>query len=161
MGQYDSDRTVVMIKTRLKQLAIDLERYLGSITNKWDSTPAGFGFTCADQKAYLGLMDALVQNPNFGSDNMVAGSQHIGASFRECGKSDSLHVVLSNRADKVSGATCSVHLDSVSVATSVDRRSGMVNYDYGKVLQHVATDLLHTPLIMPGSEKGIVFGFRF
>lgn len=161
MGQFDNDRTVVLIKNRLKQLGIDLDKYLGTITNTWASTPAGFGFTCADQQTYKDLMSAMVQNQNFGSDNMMGGSQHKGASFRECGKPDSLHVVLSTRPDPGSGATCSVHLDSVSVAPSVDPKTRMVNYDYGKVLQHVATDLLHTPLIMPSSDKGIVFGFKF
>lgn len=163
MGQFDNDRTVILIKNRMKRLGIDLEKYIGKITNTWDSTPAGFGFTCSDkneQKPYLGLMSALVQNQYFGSDSMLGGSQHSGASFRECGQSDSLHVVLSNRPN-ASGATCSIHLDSVSVATSVDPRSGLVVYDTGKVLQHLATDLLHTPLIMPSSDKGIVFGFRF
>jgi hypothetical protein len=159
-GPFDKDRTVVSIKNRMKRLGIDLDRYIGRITNTWASTPAGFGFTCTDKKAYLALMAALVQNRHFGSDSMVGGSQHTGASFRECGQADSLHVVLSTRPDKA-GATCSIHLDSVSVATGVDPKTLQVIYDPGKVLQHLATDLLHTPLIMPSSKGGIVFGFRF
>jgi hypothetical protein len=42
-----------------------------------------------------------------------------------------------------------------------DPKTGLVNYDLGKVLQHLATDLKHTPLIVPSDEQGIVFGFRF
>ena len=160
MGQFDQDRTVVSIKGRMKRLGIDLDRYIGQITNKWDSTPAGFGFTCSDKKAYLALMDALVQSLRFGSDSMVGGSQHTGAPFREFGQPDSLHIILSTRPDPA-GATCSIHLDSVSVATGIDPKTRQVIYDPGKVLQHLATDLLHTPLIMPSSEGGIVFGFRF
>jgi len=172
MGNFSSDPTVFMINNRLKQLGIDLAKYLGTITNTWPSTPPGFGFICADQlgdktlppekqQAYMKLMDAIVQNQNFGSDNMLAGSQHRGASFRECGKPDSLHVILSKTPDPQSKNTCSVHLDSVSFAVSVDPKTRMVQYDYGKALQHIATDLLHTPLIVPSSEKGLVFGFRF
>lgn len=159
MGQFDKDRTVLSIKSRLKRLAIDLDKYIGQITNTWASTPAGFGFTCASKKAYLDLMDALVKSLYFGSDSMIGGSQHKGASFRECGQQDSLHVVLTN-PDRA-GETCSVHLDSVSVATAIDPKTRLVIYDPGKVLQHLATDLLHTPLIVPSSEGGIVFGFRF
>jgi hypothetical protein len=160
MGQFDSDRTVVSIKNRMKNLGMDMDRYIGQITNKWDSIPSGFGFTCKDNKAYADLMGALVQNANFGADSMIGGSQHRGASFREVGQPDSLHVILSTRPDP-SGATCSIHRDSVSVVTGIDPKTGQVIYDPGKVLQHVATDLLHTPLIMPSSRDGIVFGFRF
>lgn len=160
MGEFDKDPTVVMIKNRMKRLGIDLDKYLGRITNTWRSTPAGFAFTCSDEKGYKPLMEALVNSARFGTDNMIGGSQHLGVSFREWGQPDSLHVVLSNRADKM-GATCSIHLDSVSVASGVDPKSRQVVYDQGKVLQHLATDLLHTPLIVPSGEKGIVFGFRF
>jgi len=44
MGQFDNERTVVSIKNRMKDSVIDLDRYVGQITNKWDSIPAGFGF---------------------------------------------------------------------------------------------------------------------
>ena len=171
MGNLSGHPTVLMINNRLKQLGIDLDKYLGTITNKWPA-PQGFGFICADQlgekalppekqQAYRKLMDAIVQNQHFGSDSMVGGSQHQGASFREWGKPDSLHIILSRTPDPVSKNTCSVHLDAVSVAVSVDPKTRMVQYDYGKVLQHLATDLLNTPLIVPGSEQGLVFGFRF
>jgi hypothetical protein len=160
MAQFDNERTVVSIKNRMKGLGIDLDRYVGQITNKWDSTPAGFGFTCKDKNAYTALMGALIQNIHFGSDSMIGGSQHQGVSFREVNQFNSLHIILSTRSNRV-GATCSIHLDSVSVVTGMDSKTGQVIYDNGKVLQHLATDLLHTPLIMPSSEAGIVFGFRF
>ena len=160
MGQYDNDKTVVSIKNRMKQLGVDLDKYVDRITNKWDSTPAGFGFTCKDNNAYTRLRNALIQNSHFGGDSMIGGSQHHGISFREVNKFDSLHVILSTKADRI-GATCSIHLDSVSVVTGRDSKNGQVIYDPGKVLQHLATDLLHTPLIMPSRERGIVFGFRF
>ena len=160
MGQYDNDRTVVSIKNRMKRLGVDLDRYIGRIAKKWDSTPKGFGFTCKDKAAYSALMTALIQNPYFGSDNMIGSSRHYGASFREVSQPDSLHIILSTRVDW-DGATCGIHLDSVSVVTGMDSTTGRVIYDPGKVLQHLATDLLHTSLIMPSSEGGIVFGFRF
>jgi hypothetical protein len=167
MGQFDNDRTVVVIKSRMQRLGVDLDRYIGEITNKWDVVPSGFGFTCKNKSAYMDLMDDLVQNQRIASDSMMGGSQHQGASFREAGQPDSLHIILSTRPDPSMSkptdrirATCSIHLDSVSVVKGRDS-NGHAIYDYGKVLQHVATDLKHTPLIMPSSEGGIVFGFRF
>ena len=160
MGQYDDDKTVVSIKRRMRNRGIDLDQYIGRITNKWDSTPAGFKFTCKNNACYKSLMKAMVLNVNFGCDNMIGSSQHQGSSFREVSNTDSLHIIISTRSDK-EGATCSIHLDSVSVVTGRDSKTRQVIYNPGKVLQHIATDLLHTPLIMPSSEHGIVFGFRF
>ncbi len=81
---------------------------------------------------------------------------------------DSLHIILSTRPDpsmsKPSAsvrATCSVHLDTVSVVAGRDPKSRQVIYDPGKVLQHLATDLKRTSLIVPSRERGIAFGFRF
>ena len=168
MGSFDKDPTVVTIKNRMKRRGVDLDRYIGDITNTWNKIPGGFGFTCKDKNTYMALMNVLVQNPGFGSDSMVGGSQHHGVSFREISQPDSLHIILSNRPDPSMSkpsdrlrATCSIHLDSVSVVTGKDAKTSQVIYDSGKVLQHLATDLLHTPLIMPGSKGGIVFGFRF
>lgn len=78
-----------MIKNRMKSLGIDLDRYIGQITNTWAQTPSGFGFTCKDKASYQALMNALVQNLHFGSDSMLGGSQHVGASFREINQVDS------------------------------------------------------------------------
>jgi hypothetical protein len=157
-----------MIKNRMKQRGVDLDRYIGQVINPWDSTPPGFGFTCRDRAAYLALMQALVQSPNFGSDSMIGGSQHYGASFREVSQPDSLHIILSSRPDPTLSkpsdpvrATCSIHLDSVSPVAGRDPATKQIIYDTGKVLQHLATDLKRTPLIMPSREGGIVFGFRF
>jgi hypothetical protein len=167
MGKFDNDRVVVLIKNRMKLLGVDLDQYIGVITNTWSETPQGFGFTCKDKDNYTALMTALVQNRNFGADSMIGGSQHHGASFREVNKYDSLHIVISTRPDPSSKPsdpvrpTCSVHLDSVSPVAGRDDKTGQIVYDPGKVLQHLATDLKHTPLIMPSSEGGIVFGFRF
>ena len=161
MAQFDNDPTVVSLKARMKQLGVDLNPYIGQITHKWDSTPRGFGFTWIDDRAYGSLMRALVDSPKFGSDSMVGGSQHRGASFREINPLDSLHIVLSRTADPQSKARCTIHLDSVSPVKGIDPATRQVIYDHSKVLQHLATDLLHTPLIVPSGEKGIVFGFRF
>lgn len=163
MGQYDKDRTVVLIKNRIKGQGIDLDRYIGQIGRPWQDTPCGFPFTCKDKATYAALMNALILSPNFGSDSMIGGSQHKGVSFREVSQPDSLHIILSSRPDPNDSikATCSIHLDSVSVVAGKDPKTRQVNYDLGKVLQHLATDLKHTPLIMPSSDKGIVFGFRF
>lgn len=168
MGKYDRAPTVVSIKNRMKRLGVDLDRYIGQVTNKWDEAPRGFGFTCKDRAAYTSLMCALVQNGHFGADNMKGGSQHHGASFREVSQSDSLHIILSTRPDpnmsKPSDpvrATCSVHLDTVSVVLGRDPKNRQVIYDPGKVLQHLASDLKRTPLIVHGTKRGIVFGFRF
>ena len=88
-------------------------------------------------------MHALVQNLNFGSDSMIGGSQHHGASFREVSQPDSLHIVLSTRPDPTSKLpirpTCSVHLDSVSPVAGRDPTTRKIIYDHGKVLQHIAT----------------------
>jgi len=168
MEPFANAHTVVLIMNRMKGLGLDLARYVGQITNFWNDTPSGFGFTCKDRASYIALMDALVQNPRFGSDSMIGGSQHHGASFREINQFDSLHIILSTRPDpgmsKPSDpvrATCSVHLDSVSPVAGRDSQTRQVIYDHGKVLQHLATDLKHTPLIVPSGQGGIVFGFRF
>jgi hypothetical protein len=152
----------------MKSLGVDLDLYIGQVTNTWKETPSGFGFTCRDKAAYSALMNAMVQNSHFGSDSMLGGSQHLGASFREVNRLDSLHIVLSSRPDPSMSkpsdpirATCSIHLDSVSPVAGRDDRTGQIIYDPGKVLQHLATDLKHTPLIVPSGERGIVFGFRF
>ena len=93
---------------------------------------------------------------------MIGGSQHQGASFRENSHPDSLHIILSRRPDpKMSNATCSIHLDSVSVVLEIDQKTGMVKYDMGKVLQHLTSDLLHTPLVIVPGTDGIKFGIRF
>ena len=167
MAEFDNDRTVVLIKGRMKRLGLDLDRYIGQITNTWPQIPPGFAFTCKDRTAYLALMQALVDNVKFGPDSMIGGSQHHGASFREDSQPDSLHIVLSTRPDPKSKLpvrpTCSVHLDSVSPVAGIDPRTRQIIYDQGKLLQHIATDLAHTPLIMPSTQGGglIVFGFRF
>jgi hypothetical protein len=160
MGQFDNQRTVLTLKSRTKRLGLDLDAYIGRITDYWDETPSGFGFTYKDQNTYLKLMDALVQNPHFGSDTMLGGSQHRGASFREVNQPDSLHITVCRQPDRKSGATGTVHLDTVSPVLGKDEH-GFIVYDQGKVLQHLATDLKHTPLIMPNSTDGIVFGVRF
>ena len=167
MGQFDNDRTVILIKNRMKALGVNLDRYIGHITNTWAQTPIGFAFTCKDKSACSTLMNTLVQNLQFGSDTMLGSSQHQGASFREVNQFDSLHIVLvsrpepskSNASEFVAGP-CSIHLDSVSPVAGRDS-AGRIIYDHGKVLQHIATDLWRTPLIVPSSENGIVFGFRF
>jgi hypothetical protein len=150
MGQ-----TVILIKNRIKGLGINLDQYIGQISYQWDNTPIGFDFTCKNVPTYTDLMKALVSNTNFGADNMVGGSQHQGASFREVGAPDSLHIILCSRRP------CTIHLDSVSVARSRNSDTGQVEYDQGKVLQHLATDLWRTPLIVPSAEGGITFGIRF
>lgn len=150
MGQ-----TVILIKNRIKGLGINLDQYIGQITYQWDNTPMGFDFTCKNPPTYTDLMKALVSNTNFGADNMVGGSQHQGASFREVGASDSLHIILCSKRP------CTIHLDSVSVARSRNSDTGLVDYDQGKVFQHLATDLWRTPLIVPSAEGGITFGIRF
>jgi hypothetical protein len=113
-------------------------------------------------------MDALIQSSKFGSDSMLGGSQHLGASFREVNQLDSLHIILSTRPDPSMSKpsdpvrpTCSIHLDSVSPVAGRDSKTRRIIYDQGKLLQHLATDLKRTPLIVPSGERGIVFGFRF
>jgi hypothetical protein len=158
MADFNKASTVISIKGRMTRLGIDLEKYIEKITHYWDMTPMGFGFICKD---YDSLMSALVMSSNFGSDTTLGGKLHSGVSFREINTQDSLHISLSRRPDPKSGATCSIHLDSVSPVAGRDTNSRTVNYNYGKVLQHVATDALHTPFIVPNSEQGIVFGIRF
>jgi hypothetical protein len=160
MAGLDDASTVKGIKQRMMTRGVDLDLYIGRVTNSWDSTPHGFGFTCKDQQRYEELMAALVNSMHFGTDTGIGASQHKGASFREISTSDSAHIVLSRRPDAKSGATCSIHVDSVSPVAGRDEYRKVI-YDCGKALQHVFTDLLHTPLIVPGSEQGLVFGIRF
>jgi hypothetical protein len=35
MAEFDDDRKVVMIKGRMRRLGLDLDRYIGQITNTW------------------------------------------------------------------------------------------------------------------------------
>ena len=167
MGPFDNDHAVILIKNRMRNLGIDLDRYIGEITNTWSETPCGFKFTLKDSTSFPALLHAIVQTRNFGTDSMVGGSQHHGVSFREVNRFDSLHLILSTRPDPDSSPsmrvrpTCGIHLDSVSPVAGIDPTTGQLIYDYGKVLQHLATDLKHTPLIVPSSDRGLVFGFRF
>ena len=125
----------------------------------------GFGFICRDGNQttpYTGLMNALIVNRRFGMDSMIGGSQHQGVSFREDNQPDSLHIVLCKRADpKMENANCSIHLDRVSVVRGIDPKTGVVTYDMGKILQHLTSDLAHTPMIVVPGGDGIKFGIRF
>ena len=151
---------VTLIKHRMRMLGIDLDQYINDPpTNTWDQ---GFGFTCKGNNC-SSLMHAVVDNPNFGSDSAIGGSMHAGVSFREVNKPDSLHIILSNRViDHESGATCEVHLDSVSPVSGRDPNTRKLTYDYGRVLQHLVSDKWNHPnVIVPSGEGGVVFGLRF
>jgi hypothetical protein len=177
MAQFDDKRSVSFIKSRMKGLGIDLDQYItkvvgvtkvSGITNVFDDPQVGFGFKPNDLNAYTALMLAITNSyPRFLRDNMVGGSQHHGASFRENSQPDSLHIILSRSPDPSMcrmcqvRPTCSIHLDFVSPVAGWDANTGRIKYDLGKLLQHLATDLKHTPLIVPSGQEGIVFGFRF
>jgi hypothetical protein len=157
MGEFDNKHSVLLIKNRMKGLGINLDQFIGQITYWWPdapNTPVGFDFTCKNPATYTDLMKAVISNTNFGADNMLGGSQHLGASFREVGAPDSLHIILCSKRP------CTIHLDSVSVAKG-RTNTGQVEYDQGQVLQHLASDLFRTPLIVPSGRGGIVFGIRF
>jgi len=139
-------------------LGLNLDPFIDKVTNTWADPPMGFGFFCKDCK---GLMWALVLNQNFGSDSGIGGSQHKGVSFREISKPASVHISIYEKQVGTSGDNCSIHLDTYSPVAGVDPKSRTVQYDYGRVLQHLATDLYRTPLIVPSSEAGLVFGLRF
>jgi hypothetical protein len=158
MADFNNVSTVISIKNRMGRLGIDLDKHIEKITHYWAMTPMGFGFICKD---FDGLMNTLVMSINFGSDTPLGGRLHSGISFREINTQDSLPISLSKRPDPESGSNCSIHLDSVSPVAGRDPNSGKINYNYGKVLQHVFTDALHTPFIVPNSETGLVFGIRF
>jgi hypothetical protein len=122
----------------------------------------GFGFTCKTDAISIDLEKALLGSKHFGIDTKIGGSQHTGKSFREDNRPDSLHIVLSSRPDpNMQGATCSVHLDSVSVVLGIDPDTHILRYDTGKLLQHLTCDLGHNSwLIVPGTD-GTNVGFRF
>jgi hypothetical protein len=149
---------VAIIKHRMADLGLKLDPFISKVTNTWADPPMGFGFFCNNCK---GLMWALVLNKNFGSDSAIGGSRHKGVSFREINKQSSLHISIYEKLVGTSGDNCSIHLDTCSPVAGVDPKSRIVQYDYGKVLQHIATDLYRTPLIVPSSEAGLVFGIRF
>ena len=140
-------------------LGLPLDPFIGTITREWSTTPQGFGFVCRDFK---GLTEALIMNIHFGFDTAIGASLHNGASYREVNTVDSLHIIMNRRPDAAHGGeTCSIHLDSVSPVAGRNENSRLLIYDYGKVLQHLATDAAHLPIIVPSSEKGLVFGLRF
>ena len=149
-----------LIKHRMRMLGIDLDQYINNPpTNFWGQ---GFGFTCKNNN-YLGLMRKVIENQNFGTDSAIGGSLHPGVSFRESGNPDGLHIILSNHViDRKSGATCEIHLDSVSPVSGRDPNTRKLIYDYGRVLQHLVTDKCHQPnVIVPSGEGGVVFGLKF
>src|SRR3990172_5617284 len=153
---HESAATVENIKYRMKTLGIDMDAYIGSITDHWDSTPQGFKFTCKDRK---GLMMALIQNAQFAADTSLGGKMHQGVSWREVSKSNSLHIIVrKGHATKGQSAvdTGTIHLDSVSVVAGRNPQTRGCLYDYGAVLQHVATDLKHARFIVPTSAGGLV-----
>jgi hypothetical protein len=179
MAQFDDSRTAIFIKSRMRGLGIDLDQYItkvvggtkvSGITNVFDDPPAGFGFNPYDLNAYMALMSAITNAPNhpFLPDNMVGGSQHHGASFRENSQPDGLHIILSRYPDPSMCSkcrvrpTCSIHLDNVSPVAGRDANTGRIIYDLGKLLPHLVIDLKRTPLaIVPSGQGGIVYGFRF
>jgi hypothetical protein len=161
MGAFDSDKTVLAIKNRAKAAGLDLDQYIDKITNTWSVTPMGFGFVLK-AGGFQKILTALVANKSFGADSMIGGSQHQGVAYREDNRPDSLHIVVSQRPDpKMQGATCSIHLDSVSVVSGIDQTTGQVQYDLGKVFQHVTSDLKHMPMVLVPGDEGVRFGFRF
>lgn len=159
MADPGASGTVASIKARMRSRGIDLDQYLERVTNSWDSTPRGFGFTCKDKAQWQALLSALTTSSNFAVDTGLGASQHPGVSFREVSPLDSAHITMTSRPDSKTGATCSIHVDSVSPVLGRDQ-GGKAVYDCGRALQHVFSDLLHTPLIVP-SRDGFVFGFRF
>jgi hypothetical protein len=160
MADPGASGAVEGIKARMRSRGVDLDQYLERVTNSWESTPRGFGFTCKDDAQWHALLKALTTSSNFGVDTGLGASQHPGVSFREISKPDSAHITMTSRPDSKTGATCSIHVDSVSPVLGRDP-GGKAIYDCGTALQHVFTDLLHTPLIVPSSDNGLVLGFRF
>jgi len=160
MADPGASSTVKGIKARMRSRGIDLDQYIERVTNSWDSTPCGFGFTCTDKAHWHSLLDALTRSSNFGVDTGLGASQHPGVSFREVSTPDSAHITMTIRPDPKTGATCSIHVDSVSVVRGRDQ-GGKALYDCGRALQHVFSDLLHAPVIVPSSDQGLVFGVRF
>jgi hypothetical protein len=168
MANFETDLTVVAIYERMYRYGIDLSQFWTEITNTWHETPAGFRFALPIAK-YFGLMGKIIENNRFGRDCLLGESQHLGVSFREDHQPDSLHVVMAKRflfkEEYVHQYTdwpgCIIHVDSVSVVRGVNKSTRRVQYDEGKLLQHLATDLKHTPLIAPGGRAGLVFGWRF
>ena len=146
---------------RLQTMGIDLKAHISNVFAHWGSTPRGFKFTCKD---WRGFMKAIAFHPCFGADTGLGQRFQLGASFREVGKEDGLHLIffknrmvteLKTRADYVN-----IHLDTVSVATARDA-DGAAIYEYSTVLQHVITDLKHLPFIVPDKKRGPMVGFRF
>lgn len=159
MANSGEPSTIISIKNRMARLGIDMEKHIEKIIRHWDQTPMGFEFLCKDHK---GLMSTLVMSSNFGSDTRIGGMLHTGVSFREIDSQDSLHITLSTRPGSKAAATCSIHLDSVSPVAGRDPNTRMVDYNYGKVLQHYVTDAKGGKrFVVPSSDGGLVFGIRF
>ena len=139
----------------MSTLGVDLRAYIDKAT--W-MTEDGFDFICKDCG---GLSMALIQNEKFGCDSALGGSLHKGVSYREDNQPDSLHLILYPGTPGAAGDNASIHHDKVSPVAGRDPRTKKLNYDYGRVLQHLVTDAKKWPLIVPSSEAGLVFGVRF
>jgi len=151
---------------RTKTRGLDLGKHIqtavnqGGILASWNSTPAGFKFAVKDLRA---LNLDLAINVSFAADTSLGQRFQTGASWREVGRSDSLHLVLYGNGYEDTLKTrldyANVHLDSVSPVAGSS--SGKCIYNGANVVQHVLTDLWHTRLIARGTNKGPMIGFRF
>ena len=143
---------VISLKQRMKTgHGLDVDSYTAGVINSWT---AGFRAHWKDEKSHDSFILAILSKTGFCVDTAAGGSQHKGMSLREVSALDSLHVI-------VSKAFLEIHSDSVSVVASRNPKTCRCEYAYGKVLDHLVTDLKHWPLIVPSSEKGLVIGVRF
>lgn len=131
---------------------LDVDLYTkGLVGYPWAT---GFRAKWKDSQSCEAFTLAILTKKGFCLDTPIGGSQHKGMSLREVSALDSLHVIITK-------AFLEIHSDTVSVAASRHPKTGRCEYAYGKVLDHLVTDLKHWPLIVPSSEKGLVIGIRF
>ena len=148
MANLNEASIVKGIKYRMSTVGIDLDKHIVSVINVWDK---GFRFNCKNTDDFAIKM---ISNQNFCADSSIGGSQHSGASWREAGKSDSMHIIISKKY-------CEVHIDTINVVSARHAKTRQCVYHYGNVLDHLVTDLKRWPVIIPTSERGIKIGIRF
>jgi hypothetical protein len=147
---------------RMESLGIPLKKYIHHVFKQWGGPTAGFGFIC---KNPADLLLDLASNSNFARETTLGQRFQSGGSWRQVNQPDSLHILyFKNKwVDELKTRTdyFQIHIDSASVAAGKDPGARACIYDYGRLMDHVFTDLLRTRVITPSSERGLVIGLRF
>jgi hypothetical protein len=158
---------VLQLKQRASVRGLNLEQYMqkevwdGGVFDHWAGNPKGFKFVCNSfEKLNLGLANL---KGSFAPDSTLGQRFQDGASWREVGQADGLHIIVFKYryAEKLKTKVCyvNVHLDSISPVGGVDSETGKATYEPGETINHFLKDKKHKPYFTDLKKRQI--GIRF